>query len=73
MNHYDEPLRDVYGWIILATLGIPIIIAAFLGLVVFFFSFLAVFGVIGGTSASGEKTELMTDAEAEFWNESSRR
>ncbi len=73
MNHYDEPLRDVYGWIILATLGIPVIIAAFLGLVVLFFSFLAVFGVIGGTSTPGEKTELMTDAEAEFWNESSRR
>jgi uncharacterized transporter YbjL len=70
---YADPLYDFYGWLILASFAIPILIAAFLGLVVFFFSFLAVFGVIGGTSTPGEKTELMTDAEAEFWNESSRR
>jgi hypothetical protein len=73
LYHYDEPLRDFYGWMILAALGIPIIFAALLGLTVFFFYFLAVFGVIGGTSNPGEKPELMTDAEAEFWNESSRR
>ena len=71
--HYDEPLRDVFGWLILASIGVPIIFAAFLGLGVFFFYFLAVFGVIGGASNLGEKTELMTDAEAEFWHESSRR
>jgi len=47
MNHYDVPLRDLYGWILLATFVLPMLWAIGIILVSTIAGFLIVF-VEGG-------------------------
>lgn len=44
---YDINVPDWWGWVILLTLAIPIMLAGFIAMVVMFVSFLAIFVGVG--------------------------